>query len=173
MRRILWMATGCALLAPGCATMPRGIVPAAIGPGLSYASGKASQEYAFPLPAVARAVTDACEDLQIRSVRTSRDGPTLLIEGTTADNRGISVIVRPSAGGSRATARIGWFGDPPYSKALLTRVGVRLGILPPSAPPREPPSEPDGNPYFSRGAISDETMLRDQADALYRDSPVP
>ncbi|MHC5542385.1 DUF3568 family protein, partial [Singulisphaera rosea] len=80
---------------------------------------------------------------------------------------------RPNPGATRVSVRIGWFGDEPLSKALMDRIGVRLGTLPPTAIPTDPPSEPGSNPYFSKSAIPDSVMLRDQADAIYRDSPVP
>jgi hypothetical protein len=71
------------------------------------------------------------------------------------------------------TIRIGWFGDEPLSRALMDRIGIRLGTLPPAAIPVEPPSSPAGNPFFSKNAVSDAEMLKDQADAPYSDKTVP
>ena len=50
------------------------------------------------------------------------------------------------------------------AKAVLDRVGVRLGTLPPEAIPTDVPSDPSTNPYFSREAVPDSVMLRGFAE---------
>ena len=47
------------------------------------------------------------------------------------------------------------------------------GTQPPAAIPAQPPSRPASNPFFSRAAVPDEVILRDVADAPYRDSLLP
>ena len=101
------------------------------------------------------------------------EGGAIVFQGTTADNRNASVTLRPHPVGSRLSARIGLFGDEPLSRALMDRVGVRLGERAPAAVPADIPSEPAGNPYFSRTAVPDAVLLKDQADAPYRGSSVP
>jgi hypothetical protein len=159
--------------AMGCRSVAPVAGPALGAAGYAYGAGKATQEFAFPPAVVQGAVTAALDDVQVQSVRQRHDGPARIFEGTTADGRPVTVTLRPGVDAARVTARIGWFGDPPYSKALLERVGVRLGTLPPAAIPAEPPSVPGGNPYFSRGAVSDAEMFRDQVEAPFRDSLVP
>jgi hypothetical protein len=83
------------------------------------------------------------------------------------------VTVRTLAGSSTTTARVGWFGDQALSRAILDRIGVRLGELPPEPIPDTIPSTPARNPFFSREAVPDEIMLRDQADAAFNDRVIP
>jgi hypothetical protein len=157
----------------GCRTVPPAASPTLGAAGFAYGAGKATQEFAYPFPAVQSASAAALEDLQVVQIRQRRDGPARIIQGTTADGRPATVTLRPGQGAARVTARIGWFGDEPFSKALMERIGVRLGSLPPTAIPDEPPSSPAANPFFSRSAVPDAAMLRDQVEAPYRDSPVP
>ncbi len=174
MRRMALAAAVLSGLAPsGCSTIGpvAGTLPGTSGS--SYAAGRATQPFAYPPEAMRSAVLAAMDDLRISSVRQARDNGSFLYNGTTADGRGVTVAVRPHQGTARVSVRVGWFGDEPLSKLLMDRIGIRLGTLPPSAIPVEPPSIPASNPYFSREAIPDEVMLHDQADAIYRDSPVP
>ena len=86
------------------------------------------------------------------------------------DGRRAMITLRPQQGATKLTARMGLWGDEPLSRALMDRVGVRLGSLPPEAVPDEPPSKPASNPFFSRSAVSDEVMLRTQAEQRYHDA---
>ena len=137
---------------------------ASAGTGYSYTAGRATQNFAYPPTTVQPAVLAAMEDLRVEAVRQINDGSTIVFEGTTADNRGASVTLRPHAIGTRLSARVGLFGDQALSRAIMDRVGIRLGVLPPAAIPVEPPSTPASNPYFSRSAISDAEMLKDKID---------
>jgi len=159
----------------GCQTVSPLAGPALGAAGYAYSAGKAAQEFAVPYPTVQGAIGGALADLKVTQVRQRHDGPAQIFEGTTADGRPVTVTLRPGNGAARVTARIGWFGDPPFSKALMERVGVRVGSLPPKAIPTEPPSAPAANPYFSRDAVPDSTMLREQSELfyLYRDTAVP
>lgn len=139
----------------------------------SYSGGRAVQIFPQPISTVQQATLASFEDLRIGSVRPTNDGGAIVLQGTTADNRSASVVLRPNHTGTRVSARFGLFGDQPLSLALMDRIGVRLGNLPPSAVPVDPPSEPGKNPYFSRGAVSDEVMLKDQADAAFRGNGLP
>jgi hypothetical protein len=161
-----WSCAGCSTVGPVAST--------GLGGGYTYSTGRASQEFTVPPDTIASAATQAMADLRIQGVHQTRgEGGMIMLEGTTADDRRASVAIRPNRGTSRVSVRIGWFGDQPLSRAVMDRIGIRLGTLPPSAVPVDPPTEPDGNPFFSRSAIPDSEMLRDQADAAFRDSPVP
>jgi hypothetical protein len=174
MRRI---ALAAAVLAgsssTGCMTVSPLAGPALSTTSFAYTAGRATQEFTYPLPPLQTAITGAMEDLRVHSVRMTHEGGGVLYQGSTADNRRVAVAVRPNGGVARVSVRIGWFGDEPLSRALMDRIGIRLGTLPPEAIPADPPSSPGANPFFSRDAIPDSEMLRDQADAIYRDSPVP
>ena len=172
-RSAQWTAACVVAVASGCMTVAPVAGPALAVGEFSYSAGQATQDFAYPAATVRSAVSAALEDLRIHSVRQARDAGGVLFEGTTADHRRALVTLRPNRGVARLTARIGWFGDEPLSRALMDRVGVRLGSLPPSAIPAEPPSSPGSNPYFSRSAVPDAVMLRDQAESRYRDTVVP
>jgi hypothetical protein len=174
MRRIALTAAALAGLATtGCMTVGPIAAPALSASGFSYSAGRAMQDFAYPAPALQSAATGAMEDLRIHSVHLAHEGGALVYQGSTADDRRVSLTVRPNQAITRVSVRIGWFGDEPLSRALMDRIGIRLGSLPPSAVPVDPPSAPESNPFFSRDAIPDSVMLRDQADAMYRDTPVP
>lgn len=173
MRRIeLWAAVLVGVCPLGCSTVAPVVGSyATVSPsGFSYAAGRGSQEFAFPPAAVHQAVLDSMSDLRITSVKEIHDAGAVIFEGTTADDRSAHVTLRPNQAKSRLTVRMGWFGDEPLSRALMDRVGIRLGALPPEAIPDKVPSSPSSNPFFSRDAVPDEIMLRDQAEARYHDS---
>ena len=163
----------------GCASMGTIVGPHAKPPeastlggtGYSYSVGQGLQEFAAPPAEVKPAVHEAMKDLSMTIMHRRRDGAVAQIDGRTPDNRTITVTVRPKQGRTQVSCRIGWFGDDPLSRTLLERVGIRLGTAPPSAIPEDPPSAPASNPIFSREAIPDSIMLRDFADAPYRDRP--
>jgi hypothetical protein len=161
---------GCATVSPKAAPM----IDSTDGPSAaSYSAGRATQDFAKPAVPVGNAVAEAMDDLKMTSIERGHDGTVYKIDGKTADNRAVIVTIRQSKGISRVRCRIGWFGDEPLSKALLERAGVRLGTLPPAAIPENPPSSPGANPIFSRDAIPDAEMLRDIAEAPYRDRLIP
>lgn len=168
---ILWLAL--TAIASGCATTSPMIHSLESSAEFSYSAGRGVQDFAAPPSAVIPAVLAAVADLQMSDAEPARDGVVNRIEARTSDGRAVSVTVRPRAGATQVGVRIGWFGDEPLSKALLGRVGVRAGALPPEAIPDEVPSAPAGNPYFSRSAIPDEVMLRDLADSPYNDRVIP
>ncbi len=174
MRRIaLLAATIAGSSCAGCSTVGPVAATGLGGAGYTYSTGRATQEFTYPPDTIVTAATQAMNDLRIQAIQQTRDGGMIMLEGTTADDRRASVAIRPNQGTSRVSVRVGWFGDQPLSCAIMDRVGIRLGTLPPSAVPVDPPTAPDGNPFFSRSAVPDSEMLRDQADAAFRDSPVP
>ena len=159
------MQSGCATVAPSPERL--------LSTGSSYSAGRAIQDFSLPSTKVGTAVTEAMADLKMASIQPGRNGAVYKIEAKTEDNRAVMVTLRPHQTQTRVSCRIGTFGDEPLSKALLERTGVRLGTLPPTPIPDHVPSSPGSNPFFSRDAVSDELMLKDAAEAPYRDRPTP
>lgn len=179
---ILVCSGGCAITSrvpqpKGEPTAPEPATESASPPGgrpdltVRYSTGRAMEDFPFPTGAVASAVLEAMDDLKITVHRRGRDGPVAQIEGRTPDNRAVTVTLRHQKPVTHLSCRVGWFGDEPYSRALLRRIAVRLGMLPPEAIPDVVPSAPSPNPYFSRSAVSDEEMMRDFVEAPYRSRP--
>jgi len=161
------------MVSAGCKTVTPMAGNVIDGSGFSYSAGRATQDFGCAPQALQSSITGAMDDLRFHSVRQTTDAGSIVYNGTTADDRRVSLLIHPYQGQSRVSVRIGWFGDEPLSRALLDRIGVRLGTLPPAAIPVDPPSSPASNPFFSRDAIPDSEMLREQAEAPYRDTPVP
>jgi hypothetical protein len=181
-RRPPLLAASAAMLAiTGCAMTSRIAPPAGDrsapdpverpAPSPRFSAGRSMQDFRFPAGEVSAAVFEAMEDLNITVTRRDQEGPASQIEGRTADNRTVTVTLRPQKPITHVSCRIGWFGDEPLSRTLLQRIGVRLGVLPPEAIPERPPSQPASNPYFSRDAVSNEEMMRDFYEAPYRNRP--
>lgn len=173
------IALGIALLGgighPGCATVarPRPERQVANAVGITYSGGRAMQDLSLPQTKVGAAVTEAMTDLRMTAIEPGRDGAVYKISAKTEDNRSVMVTLRPNKAQTRMSCRIGLFGDELLAKALLERTGIRLGILPPAPIPDHIPSSPGSNPFFSKSAVPDEEMLRDVAEAPYRDRVVP
>jgi Protein of unknown function (DUF3568) len=159
------MQSGCATVAPSPERL--------LSTGSSYSAGRAIQDFSLPSTKVGTAMTEAMADLKMASIQPGRNGAVYKIEAKTEDNRAVMVTLRPHQTQTRVSCRIGMFGDEPLSKALLERTGVRLGTLPPAPIPDHVPSSPGSNPFFSRDAVPDEMMLKDAAEAPYRDHVVP
>jgi Protein of unknown function (DUF3568) len=140
-------------------------------PNPRYSTGRAMQDFRFPSATVTAAVLEAMEDLNMKVTHRDYDGPASQIDGRTADGRSVAVTLRPNKPITRVSCRIGWFGDEPLSRALLRRIGVRLGTIPPEAIPDHPPSEPASNPFFSRDAVPNSEMMREFYEAPYRNRP--
>src|SRR5262249_17384973 len=143
MRRIaLLTAAVCAGTAAGCASVSPVAKQAMAVTGFSYSVGRATQDFTFPTDKVQAAVLGAMDDLRIHSVQERAEPGTIYCEGATADDRRAIVTVRPYAGGTRLTCRVGILGDEPLSRALMDRTGIRLGSLPPAPIPEKVPSKP-------------------------------
>jgi Protein of unknown function (DUF3568) len=156
----------------GCATVPR-VLGVAAEPEFSYGLGRGTQSFAAPLSIVMAAVNEAMGDLNITSIVPTREGPVARVEGTTEDRRRIVVMLHTNQGFTQVAVRAGWFGDEPLSQAMLERVGIRLGMRSPESIPTKAPSSPSANPFFSRDAVPDSVMLRDFAEAPFRDRVIP
>jgi hypothetical protein len=137
MRRVgLMMVLGMGVAGSGCRTVapiavPAPAPPAATAPaGFSYGAGKASQEFAAPATAVQGVIPAAMEDLQITHIRQRRDGQAQIYQGWTKDNTPAVLTLRPGNGAARVTARIGWFGDEPFSRNRARSASLPPGIRP-------------------------------------------
>ena len=157
----------------GCMTVSPVAGPAQVAPGFEYSVGQATQVFAATPPTVETALRSAMDDLRIRPSPSHHDVGSVSVEGTTADHRHVVVTLEPTPGSTRVKTRIGWFGDQPLSRALMDRLVIRLGVQPPSTVMVEPSTAPASNPHSSRDVVPDSTMLRNQIDAGFRDSPVP
>ena len=171
---------GCAAMAAaalvGCRAMgpigPDG--PSMLVPTYSFSSGTASQGFARPRDEVESALRDAMNDLALRRVGTiDWDAEQTRVHARADDGRRVDLTLVERGPATEAHVRVGLFGDEAMSKAVLDRVGVRLGTLPPEAVPAEVPTDPEGNPYFSREAVPDAVMLRGYADSGFGDAPGP
>jgi hypothetical protein len=171
------------LVLAGCQTLA---VPGGrelVAAGFSYQGGTAVQAFAFSPTQVQSAALEAMADLKMSSVRQTPTASGTTLNGLTADGRRVMVAVnRASTTDSNGvklaetepivTVRVGWLGDEPLSRAVMDRIGTRLGSLPPSAIPSEPPSEPEKPAFFGVREVNPPSVRR-LNDAGYRDTPVP
>jgi hypothetical protein len=123
--------------------------------------------------AAANAVVEAMDDLQMTSVKRGRDGAVYKIDAKSADNRSVTVTVRPHQQAAKISCRVGWFGDEPLSRAVLERVGIRLGTLPPAPIPESPPASASSNLLPFHSGPPDLEFLRDLSEAPYHDRVIP
>jgi hypothetical protein len=164
---VAW-SSGCATTRPGAR-----IEPAPSAASFSYGAGRGIQDFAVKPAAARTAVFEAMDDLKMTVIHRGPDGPVTQSDGRTSDGRTVTITIRPQRSETRVSCRIGWFGDQALSRTVLERVGIRLGTLPPAPIPDEPPSTPAPNPIFSREAIPDAVILRDFAEAPYRERVDP
>jgi hypothetical protein len=170
---VLRVAALAALGSAGCMTVGLVNSPVPVAGGFSYSGGRATQSFAPPLEKVEAAVVEAMTDLGIHSVRQLNDPRLITFDGKTADNRRAIITLQAPTGPTIVTARFGLWGDEAMSRAFMDRVGIRLGTQPPKPLAETPPSTPKANPYFSRDAVSKSSMLRNQSEVGYRDTPIP
>ena len=176
MRTIGWnlmMLLAIAASQTGCATVPPTAELAAAEAGFSFSGGRGVQSYAFPPSVVLATLNEAMGDLNLTDIEAKRDGTVSRVESKTSDHRPVVATLRSHQSRSVVSVRVGWFGDEPLTRELLKRTAVRLGSEAPEAISASPPSAPARNPYFSREAIPDSVMLRDFAEAPYRDRVIP
>jgi Protein of unknown function (DUF3568) len=180
---VLGSAVVVALGLAGCQTVGITGNTALATAGFSYQAGTASQSFPFAATQVQPALLEAMADLKMTSVRQTQEGKATSYHGLTADGRRVSVTVSrvpgAAAGAIEAvetqsvlTARVGWLGDEPLSRALMDRVGIRMGSMPAAAIPSDPPSSPEKGTFFG-GRETLPPSVRRMNDAGYRDTPVP
>jgi Protein of unknown function (DUF3568) len=174
LRQARWIAlASCFLGLSGCATTRPAVDLNAISSSFNYSAGRGSQSFEAPVSAVLAALHESLTDLDLRSPKAKQDGGVMRVEAETSDHRKVVATIRNHQGITLVAVRVGWFGDEPLSQSLLDRIGVRLGSRPPEAIPATAPSSPSANPFFARGAVPDSEMLRDFAEAPFRDRVIP
>jgi hypothetical protein len=159
---------GVTLLA-GCSTTgPFSREKLALPVGPSYVGGRGVQ--LFPTsPSLLQNVKDAMSDLNMHSMVQNEDPSGLLVlEGKTADDRKVRTTIQKSGANSTVSVKVGWFGDEPLTRALLDRIGSKQGTLPPQPTPADIDEKAEEKPksqgIFSRDAVPDSVMLRDQVE---------
>jgi hypothetical protein len=158
----------------GCSTTgPFGRERLSLPVGPSYVGGRGMQM--FPTsPTLLANVKDAMSDVGIHTIVQNEDPSGLIIlEGRTADDRKARVTIQTSGTNSTISAKIGWVGDEPLTRAMLDRLGSRQGTMPPQPLLEDKSTEvtQPRQPILSRDAIPDAVMLRDQMDNGTRPSP--
>jgi hypothetical protein len=169
------MATVTAALgAAGCMTLGLAAAPTVGAPGYVYQAGRASQAFIFPIEQVQGAVLESMADLEFHDVHELHEATRVTFQGKAVDGRHATVTIDSQNSVPVVSVRIGWLGDEPLSKALMDRIGIRLGTLPPSAIPAEPPSSPTTtSSLISRPKSRNPEMLPIQGAIGYRDTPIP
>ena len=149
--------------------------PAQVVPGFEYSVGQATQVFAATPPTVETALRSAMDDLRIRPSPSRHDAGSVSVEGTTADDRRVVVTLEPTPGSTRVKTRIGWFGDEPLSRALMDRLAIRLGDLPPSAARVEPTTTaPATNPdHLARRGLRLRPCFATRSMQVSADSATP
>jgi len=159
----------------GCSTTgPFGREKLSLPVGPSYVGGRGMQM--FPTsPNLIINVKDAMSDVGIHSIIQNEDPSGLVIlEGKTADDRKARVTIQTSGTNSTVSAKVGWMGDEPLTRAMLDRLGSRQGTMPPQPLPEDAEageSKPKSQGLLSRDAVPDAVMLRDQLENGMRPSP--
>jgi hypothetical protein len=150
----------------GCSTTgPFGRERLSLPVGPSYVGGRGMQM--FPTsPTLLANVKDAMSDVGIHTITQNEDPSGLVIlEGRTADERKARVTIQTSGTNATVSAKVGWTGDEPLTRAMLDRLGTRHGTMPPQPMAEDAASTTDAprtQPLFSRGAVPDAVMLQDQ-----------
>ncbi len=172
MRRIQMVGTLLAAsLLVGCSTTnPFSREKLALPVGPSYVGGRGTQ--LFPTsPNMVTNVKDAMSDLNMHGLVQNEDPSGLIIiEGTSAANQKVRTTIQTSGANTTVSVKIGWFGDEMVTRALLERIGTKQGTMPPQ--PALAPTDSEektaektkSQGIFSRTAVPDAVMLRDQVE---------
>ncbi|MFO0957466.1 MAG: hypothetical protein U0800_08355 [Isosphaeraceae bacterium] len=123
-------------------------------PAAGLDSMRTTERFPGPPEAVAEACREAMSDMGIADEAAARSGGkkkgtgqakadiavaqaglvkgACALRGTTADGRPVSMDLRPSGAVTAVSVRVGRDGDVSFAHSLLERVGIRMGIKPPS-----------------------------------------
>ncbi len=178
MPRTRWAGTLLvASLLAGCSTTgPFGREKLGLPAGPSYVGGRGMQMFPASTSLLPN-VKDAMSDVGIHSILQREDpGGLVILEGKTDDDRKARVTVQTSGVNATISAKVGWVGDEPITRAFLDRLGSRQGTMP--AQPVGTPTADDSadetrkpQPLLSRDAVPDQVMLRDQLESGPMSSP--
>ncbi len=158
--------------ATGCSTTSTfGRQKLAISTGTQYVGGRGFAMYPTT-PNLVDNVKTTMTDLGLQSIRpVPEPNGGVGLEAMTGDKRSARVSIHTTGIRSTVAIKIGWLGDEPLTRSFLTQLEERQGALPSSALPDD--SEPEATGRFSRGAVSDSTMLRNQLDSTFNPSISP
>jgi hypothetical protein len=112
-------------------------------------------------------VKDAMSELQMHGIVQNEDPSGLIIlEGKTDTDESIRTTIQVSGANSTVSVKVGWFGNEPVTRGLLHRIGEKQGKLPeqPTVTQADPDEKPKSQGIFSRDAVPDAVMLRDQVE---------
>ena len=121
-----------------------------------------------------KVAVEALGDLRIASIRETIEPDTsLILDGTTGDGRSARLTIRPLGAFTVTTARVGLLGDEALSKAIMDRIGIRLGTMPPAAIPAEVPTSSQSplQTLSNKKPLTDTSIIRNQFPTNYHDSP--
>lgn len=166
-RRVPGILAACVLLvSAGCRTTTPARTLADTG-----RSGPGPLVQAYPLPAdsVRQAAREALVDLEFEPQSDpGRDSGSVVGRSPVKGTATLTLLTGES------TTLVAYRGDQPETgRALLDRIGVRLGTRPPAPIPVDAPEPSAGRGRLSRDAVSDAVMLRGEDMASYRDTPIP
>jgi hypothetical protein len=140
--------------------------------GPSYVGGRGIQ--LFPTsPKLVQNVKDAMSELNMHGIVQNEDPSGLIVlEAKTADESNIRTTLQSSGVNSTVSIKIGWFGNEPLTRGLLELIGRKQGKLPEQPNPNAATTEtdekaaekPKSQGIFSREAVPDAVMLRDQVE---------
>lgn len=157
----------------GCRTVGMSAIPARSLVSYTYSQGRASQGFAANAEDVRKAVAESAADLRIHSMRVTEMPGIVTYEGKTAGNNPVTITLHSQSVFTLVTVRIGLLGDEALSRALMDRIGIRLGTVPANSLPSIETPAAENPSVLSRDAVKDEVMLRDRIDAGYRDQANP
>ena len=177
MQRTRLIAVGMMMVgASGCsATSPFGREKLAVTSTTQYVGGRGFAMFKTT-PNLVENVEGAMADVGMHSIHPipEANGATAL-EASTADKRSARVTIQSTGVRSTVALKVGRLGDEPLTRAFLGRLEERNGALPASATPIEPEAEGEATPgsRFSRNAVPDSIMMRNQLDSTFNPSISP
>ena len=162
------------VLGAGCSTTsPFSKNRLALPTGPSYVGGRGMQM--FPTsPVLLTNVKDAMSEMNMHAlVQTEDPSGLIIIDAKTHDDQKIRTTIQSSGANSTVSIRVGWVGDETLTRGLLDRIASKQGVIPsqpgakapapqPTAPPLEEDEKQKSPGLFSRSAVPDDVMLRDQ-----------
>ena len=158
--------------AGGCSTTGAfGRQKLALKSGTQYVGGRGFAMYPYT-PNLTENVKATMAELGMHSIHPFPEpNGGVGLEGTTADKRTARVTIHNTGVRSTVALKVGWVGDEPFTRTFLAKLEARQGALPASALPDE--VEPEASGRFSRDAVPDSVMIRNQLDSTFNPSISP